>query len=116
MAKIVLLLLDLAKIEYNDHSGNTVDRKILAEEKLVNLANCELFTKFSLPILADTLKIYLAYALTTVGVFDKVFLTNSFYLYSLPKFSPAKFSLLCLQVRMKSHKALVVKIALHSVL
>ena len=81
----------------------------------MNLANRELITKFSLPIFADTLKIYLAYALT-VGVFNKFFLANSFYLYGLPKFSPAKFSLLCLQVRMKSHKALVVKIVLHSVL
>ena len=63
VVKIVLLLLDLTTIECHDHLVSTVDGKILAEGKLVNLMNRELFAKFSSPIFTDTLKIYLAYAL-----------------------------------------------------
>ena len=33
-------------------------------ETSANLANCELFAKFSLPIFTDTLKMYLAHPLT----------------------------------------------------
>ena len=42
--------------------------------------------KFSSPIFTDTLKMYLAYALTVASLFAKFFLTNSFYLYGSPKF------------------------------
>ena len=50
-------------------------------EKLVNLANCELFTKILLPMQYSQIlkKVCLAYALT-VTLFAKFFLTNSFYL------------------------------------
>ena len=43
---------------------NTVRRKILMGENLMNLVNCQLFAKFSSPIFTDTLKMYLTYALT----------------------------------------------------
>ena len=61
-------------------------RKILAREKLVNR---ELFAKsFLINIHGNVL----AYTLT-VAYSPNFFLTNNFYLYGLPKFSPAKIFL-----------------------
>ena len=45
--------------------------------------------KFSPPIFTDTLKMYLAYALTVTH--SPNFLSNSFYLYCLPKFPLPNF-------------------------
>ena len=50
----------------------TAHGKILVGEKLASLVNCELFTK----IFPTNIQIFLA---------------NSFYLYSSPKLSPAKY-------------------------
>ena len=43
---------------------------------------------FSSPVFTDTPKMHFACALTSL--FTKFFLTNSFYLYGLPKFPPTK--------------------------
>ena len=56
-------------------------------EKLANLANHELFGKdFLTNIHRYTLTIC-----TDCSLFAKFFLTNSFYLYGLTKFSPTKY-------------------------
>ena len=44
--------------------STTIHGKYLAGEKLANLVNCEVFTRISSPIFTDTLKLYLACALT----------------------------------------------------
>ena len=68
---------------------NTVHGKFLAGEKLVNLANCELFTKIFLAnVHRYTENVFGIY--TNCSLSAKFFLTNSFYLYSLPKVSPTK--------------------------
>ena len=46
--------------------------------------------KFSSPISTDTPKMYFGIC-TDCSLFTKLFLTNSFYLYGLPKFSPTKY-------------------------
>ena len=68
----------------------TVHGKILVGEKLTNLGNREPFAKIFLTNIHR-------YAENVYGIctdcrlFAKFFLTNSFYLYGSPKFSPAKY-------------------------
>ena len=62
-------------------------REIFGKGKLANLANHELFAKnFS----TDTPKMPCGIC-TNCSLFTKFLLTNSFYLYSSPKFSPTKY-------------------------
>ena len=53
------------------------------------LANHELFAKVFLTVLTDTPKC--TWICTDCSLFPKLFLTNSFHLYGLPKFSSTKY-------------------------
>ena len=66
---------------------NTVHRKILAGEKLANLANHELFVKVLLANIHKNV-----FGICTDLFIHQVFLTNNFYLYGLPK-SPCQIFL-----------------------
>ena len=55
-----------------------------------NLANHELITIFSSPLFTDS--IWDTLVCTDCNLLAKFFLTNSFYLYGSPNFSPPKFS------------------------
>ena len=61
---------------------DTVRRKYLAGEKLVNLANCANIHRYTETVFGIC---------TNCCLFAKFFLANSFYLYGSPKFSPTKY-------------------------
>ena len=73
-------------LHFISFANNYCTREKFGREKFANLANCELFAKI---FLANTHRYNLAYALTVAYLP----LANSFYLYGLPKFSPAKYFL-----------------------
>ena len=69
-------------------------KSVVAAAELSYLANCELLIKIFLTnIHRYTENVFGIY--TDCSLFAKFFLTNSFYLYGLPKFSHVQYVLRC---------------------